>query len=613
MNDARNFRSRDEAHRVLDATYEALQDGVAPAAFISLLSRDEAEQALDAAFDAVPHGHLTGMILAVKDNIDVAGFDTTAACPGFAHRPNADADVDTDADCVAALRASGAVVIGKTNLDQFATGLVGTRSPYGAVSDVAVPERISGGSSSGSAVAVAAGLVDAALGTDTAGSGRVPAGLQGIVGIKPTLGIVSTTGVVPACESYDCVTVFARTEATAESVMEVMASTGSRAWPADVRFTAPLTPVVGVPAELPALSASWREAFDAAVEHLRAAGCEIRVVDLNPALEAARMLYDSALVAERAEAIGDVIAGFGPEAEVDPTVGDIVANAGRWSGVEVLRARRQLDAQAQVAMREWDGVDVLLVPTAPFHPTIAAVQADPIGVNSAMGTYTNFCNLMDLSAVAVPWTTVMDSGRPQDGASAGQAANFGVTVLARAFEDGVAAGVASLFAGGEGDGQGDGSQAEAQAQVQARSWTAAVGAQATIPLIVFGAHLRGQPLNRELRSLGASFVGDVETTSDYRLFALDTVPPKPGLTGPVQQGGSGEAGEAGARIAGEEWLISPAGLGRFLDALPAPMALGQVTLADGRSVTGFTCQPAAVEGAADISEFGGWRGYLARK
>lgn len=605
MNDARNFRSRDEAHGVLDDTYDALQDGVAPAAFISLLSRDEARQALDAAYEAVPHGHLTGMILAVKDNIDVAGFDTTAACPGFAHRPNA--DVDTDADCVAALRACGAVVIGKTNLDQFATGLVGTRSPYGAVSDAAVPERISGGSSSGSAVAVAAGLVDAALGTDTAGSGRVPAGLQGIVGIKPTLGIVSTTGVVPACESYDCVTVFARTEATAESVMEVMASTGSRAWPADVRFTAPLTPVVGVPAELPALSASWQEAFDAAVEHLRAAGCEIRVVDMNPALEAARMLYDSALVAERAEAIGAVIAGFGPEAEVDPTVGDIVANAGRWSGVEVLRARRLLDARAQVAMREWDGVDVLLVPTAPFHPTIAAVQADPIGVNSAIGTYTNFCNLMDLSAVAVPWTTVPDSGRSQDGSSAGQAANFGVTVLARAFEDGVAAGVASLF----GDGEGGASQAQAQAQ--ARSWTAAVGAQAAIPLIVFGAHLRGQPLNRELRSLGASFVGDVETTSDYRLYALNTVPPKPGLTGPVGQGGSGETGAAGTRIAGEEWLVSPAGLGHFLDALPAPMALGQVTLSDGRSVTGFTCQPAAVEGAEDISRFGGWRGYLARE
>ncbi|MEJ6548961.1 allophanate hydrolase [Corynebacterium sp. USCH3] len=592
------FRDRTDALRVLDDAYRALDDGAASNAFLSLRSRQDAHEALDTAFREVPDGPLTGMIIAVKDNIDVAGFDTTAACPGYAYRP------ERDAACVAALRASGAVVIGKTNLDQFATGLVGTRSPYGAVGDTAVAERISGGSSSGSAVAVAAGIVDAALGTDTAGSGRVPAGLQGIVGIKATVGVVSAEGVVPACESYDCVTVFARSSGEADAVMAVMASTGSRAWPSDVRFTAPTTPVVGVPADLPGLSASWREAFDGAVEHLRTTGCEIRTIDLTPALEAARMLYDSALVAERAEAVGTFVAAasandaVSAEAGLDQTVAGIVTDAGQWNGVDVLRAQRLLAERGRAALQEWDGADVVLVPTAPFHPTIVAVDADPVGVNSAMGIYTNFCNLMDLCGVAVPWTTVGDSGRPEDGASASLPAQFGVTVLARAFEDGVAGGVASLF-GGAG-----------RAEDVVASWTAGIaegdsagaGPEA-VPVVVFGAHLRGQPLNRELRALGASFVGDVETTPDYRLYALDTVPPKPGLTGPV---------EDGRRIAGEEWLISPAGLGRFLAGLPAPMALGQVTLSDGRQVTGFTCQPAAVDGAEDISAFGGWRGYVSQ-
>lgn len=588
------FRDRTDALRVLDDAYRALDDGAASNnAFLSLRSRQDAHEALDTAFREVPDGPLTGMIIAVKDNIDVAGFDTTAACPGYAYRP------ERDAACVAALRASGAVVIGKTNLDQFATGLVGTRSPYGAVGDTAVAERISGGSSSGSAVAVAAGIVDAALGTDTAGSGRVPAGLQGIVGIKATVGVVSTKGVVPACESYDCVTVFARSSGEADAVMAVMASTGTRTWPSDVRFTAPTTPVVGVPADLPGLSASWREPFDGAVEHLRTTGCEIRTIDLTPALEAARMLYDSALVAERAEAVGTFVAAASANAAVaakaglDPTVAGIVTGAGQWNGVDVLRAQRLLAEHGRAALQEWDGADVVLVPTAPFHPTVAAVDADPVGVNSAMGTYTNFCNLMDLCGVAVPWTTVGDSGRPEDGASASLPAQFGVTVLARAFEDGVAGGVASLF-GGAG-----------RREDVVASWTAGVGEGAgveAVPVVVFGAHLRGQPLNRELRALGAFFVGDVETTADYCLYALDTVPPKPGLTGPV---------EDGRRIVGEEWLISPVGLGRFLADLPAPMALGQVTLSDGRQVTGFTCQPAAVDGAEDISAFGGWRAYIA--
>lgn len=581
------YRTLTEARTVLDSCFAAIDGARRPEVFISLHCRAAAFDALEQSFSENPDGALTGMIIAVKDNIDVLGFQTTAACPGYSYQPT------QDAACVAELRAAGAVIIGKTNLDQFATGLVGTRSPYGAVRDAAVPERISGGSSSGSAVAVALGVVDAALGTDTAGSGRVPAGLQGIVGIKPTLGLVSNRGVVPACESYDCVTVFARGLDTAELLVEVMSASGDRPWPADARFTAPLRPVVGIPAELPALSASWKDAFADAVERARDAGCEIREINLAPSLDAARMLYDSALVAERAEAVGNYVADP-TSSDVDPSVAGIVREAGTWTGVDVLRAQRELTSRQAEALSEWDGLDAVLVPTAPFHPTIAAVNDDPVDVNSTMGTYTNFCNLFDLCAVAFPTGVVPDSGRPQDGGTAAQSANFGVTVLAGAFDDGVAAGIAAAVTDGFG--------ADA-VEDSASSWAGRCGRG--IPLTVFGAHLRGQPLNHELRSLGASFVGDVATAASYQLFALDTVPPKPGLSGPVTDG-------HGESVRGEEWLISPAKLGEFLAGLPAPMSLGQVELSDGRFVTGFSCQPAALEGAEDITRFGGWKTALAQ-
>jgi allophanate hydrolase len=578
----RPFRTLSDAHSAVENAYATLAEPAAENVFISVLPREEVDKSVDDAFREHPAGALTGMIVAVKDNIDVFGLSTTAACPGFSYEP------EQDAECVAKLRRAGAVVIGKTNLDQFATGLVGTRSPYGVVHDATVPERISGGSSSGSAVAVALGIVDAALGTDTAGSGRVPAGLQGIVGVKPTLGAVSTVGVVPACESYDSVSVFARDLGVADTVMRALAASGHRPWPKDVHLGAPETPVIGVPAELPGLSASWKEAFSASIETLKAAGCEVKTVDLTPALDAARMLYDSALVAERAEAVGSFVAAAGDDDGLDPVVEGIVNGASAWGAVDVLRSQRIVAEKQKAALQEWEGVDAVVVPTAPFHPTIAAVQDAPVEVNSAMGTYTNFCNLFDLCALAVPAGVVGDSGRPEDGETSRLPANFGVTVLGRAFDDGVVSQIAAMIDAG----------ANAVSRNRGTWVTNCVDESGAVPLAVFGAHLSGQPLNFQLRDRGAVFRGEVETTGNYRLYALNTTPPKPGLSGPTESGG---------RIVGEEWLISPVELAGFLSSLPAPMTLGAVTLSDGRTVTGFSCQPSAVESAEEITECGGWR------
>jgi allophanate hydrolase len=511
-------------------------------------------------------GPLAGVRLAVKDNVDVAGLPTTAACPEFAYQP------ERDAAAVSALRAAGAVVVGKTNLDQFATGLVGTRSPYGAVPDSRRPDYISGGSSSGSAIAVATGEADIAIGTDTAGSGRVPAGLQGIVGIKPTLGVVSTDGVVPACESYDCVTIFAADLALANRAMSVMAAAVDRPWPADVRLAAPPNPVVAVPSDLPELDAEWRAAFDAAVGKLSDAGARIVTVDIAPFLAAAKLLYDGALVSERYSAVGEFIDTH-PEAALDPTVRRIITSARDIPAHRLVRDRREVDRLRTVAMAALEGVDALMVPTAPMHPRIDEVAADPVGVNSSMGTYTNFCNLFDMCAVAVPAGT------------AGQA-QFGVTVLARAFEDAVALDIAALAS-------------EDQAPVDV--WPLSVAA--SVELVVFGAHLRGGALVHQLTDLGARWAGELTTAPRYRMSVLPTVPAKPAVTR-VPDGASGAA------LLGHRWLLSPAALGRFLAALPAPMQLGKVEFDDGTWRTAFGCDGAAATGP-DISDYGSWPAAIA--
>lgn len=527
--------------------------------FITLRPQDEVER--DHAASVAAGGALAGVVLAVKDNVDVAGLPTTAACPGFEYAP------ERDAAAVAALRAAGAVVIGKTNLDQFATGLVGTRSPYGAVRDSRRPDRISGGSSSGSAVAVALDFADIAIGTDTAGSGRVPAGLQGIVGIKPTIGVVGTDGVVPACASYDCVTVLARDLDLANRAMGAMA-TGEN-WTKTTNFAAPESPVVAVPAQLPALDTQWQDAFEAAIENAESVGIRVKRIDISDFLAAARLLYEGALVSERHEAVGEFISAAQETDGLDPTVAGIIGAADRFSATDLLADQRQVARLRERALATLGDAVALLVPTAPFHPTLEQVAADPIGVNAQMGTYTNFCNLFDLCAVAVPAGVVDESD--------GTRSQFGVTVVCRDHDDAVALDIAGRIG--------------TVAPAAGRSWPELAGAPTTEVLVV-GAHLRGQPLVHQLTDRGARWAGEAETSAAYRLVALDTAPPKPGLVRDVA---------AGKPIRGELWTLSPAALGEFLTALPTPMLLGSVELSDGRWTVGFACDHQSVADAEPLS------------
>jgi allophanate hydrolase len=552
--------------RVL-AAFERIAEVDRPEVWIAVRERDDVlaeASGVDAAVAAGAVLPLAGQLLAVKDNIDVLGLATTAGCPDYSYLPT------RSAPAVARLVAAGAVVLGKTNLDQFATGLVGVRSPYGAVRDARRPDRISGGSSSGSAVAVALGIVDLALGTDTAGSGRVPAALQGIVGIKGTRGLVPLTGVVPACRSLDCVTVLAPSLPTAERATALISGgPGSRRWPPDAPLAAPPRPRVAVPGpdQLSPLAPSWLAAFERTLADLERAGAELVPLDLEPFLAAARLLYDGAFVAERYSAVGEFVRTR--PASVDPTVGAVITAAGaipahRW-GTDLER----LDRLRAEALTGFDGVDAILLPTTTDHPTIAEVRADPIGVNSRLGTFTNFCNLLDLCAVAVP------AGRTVDGD------DFGVSVVAPAFADRVAADVARLITGSDG--------------------CEVAGGPVGVGLVVVGAHLTGQPLNHQLTSRGGRFAGAVSTSADYAMYLLATEPPKPGL---VRVGAGGRAIEA------ELWELPPAALASFLAELPGPMTLGQVRLADGSSRVGFLVEPIGVVGARDISAYGGWRNFL---
>ncbi|KAA9108005.1 allophanate hydrolase [Microbacterium rhizomatis] len=548
--------------RVADA-YERIAAVDRPEIWITLRDRDDvlAEATeIDRRTAGGERLPLAGAIAAVKDNIDVEGLPTTAGSMAYAYHP------DADATAVARLRAAGVIVLGKTNLDQFATGLVGTRSPFGAVRNAWNPERISGGSSSGSAVATALGIVDIALGTDTAGSGRVPAALNGIVGVKPTFGLVPATGVVPACRSLDCVTVFARDLALARRAAELMSGQDGR----DVLARAdaptpglPAVPRVAIPTpeHLQGMADGWVEAFRATVDRLEATGVEIVEVDIAPLLEAAQLLYGGAFVAERTAAVGDFIAAhtdlIGPD--IDPTVAAIVLAGADVRAVDYVRDRERLAALGWEGMSRLEGTDALLTPTTTWHPSIAEVAADPVGANSRMGRFTNFANLLDRSALAVPAGVV--NGLP-----------FGVMLTGPAFADRRLAELAGRLSAAE------------------------------IDILVVGAHLRDQPLNHQLVAVGGSFVADVQTASIYRLHALATTPAKPGLVRAAQDGTS---------IAGEVWRLPAAGFGAFVSSLPQPMAIGSVQLADGSRVSGFLCEPAALAGAADISDFGGWRAYLA--
>jgi len=567
--------------------YQRIREVNDPAIFISL--REEEDALADAAHlqggdRSLP---LYGIPIAVKDNIDVAGLPTTAACPAFSYAP------ESDAEAVARLKRAGAIIIGKTNLDQFATGLVGMRSPYGMPRNSLRGDLVSGGSSSGSAVAVARGIVPIALGTDTAGSGRVPAALNNIVGLKPSLGLVSTSGVVPACRSLDCVSIFALTVEDAFAALDAIAGHDahdpfSRRFPSGLLAEIPTGVRIGVPRSEDKLffgDETARRGFALAEKIARDLGAKLTEIDLTPFFRAARLLYEGAWVAERTAAVGDFIAKH-PDT-VHPVTRGIISQGEGKSAVDAFRGfyrLQELRAQSYAALAD---LDALMVPTMPRPVTVSEIEADPIGPNSQLGTYTNFANLLDLAGIAVP-IALSGDGTP-----------FGMTLLGHAGRDAALASIGRAMHARTGLTLG----ALGAPQPALSALTPGLRA-GEVALAVIGAHMSGMQLNGELVTHGARLLEATSTSPDYRLFALDGTPARPGLLR--------VAAGAGTSIALETWALSTEAFGAFVASVPSPLSIGTVTLRDGSVVKGFLVEAQGVVGARDISEFGGWRAYLAQ-
>jgi allophanate hydrolase len=560
-----------------------------PAIFITL--RDEAEARAEAiALASVGNTALPlyGVPVAIKDNIDAKGMPTTTACPDFAYQPT------KDATCVARLKQAGAIVIGKTNLDQFATGLVGVRSPYGVPKNLFNPALIPGGSSSGSGIAVGAGLVPLALGTDTAGSGRVPAGLSNIVGLKPSLGLVSTAGLVPACRTLDCASVFALTVDDAFTALEVLAGSDaadpySRAHPLGALTPFPAGVRLGVPVAGQRLffgDKASAAAYDAALTRFAALGARIVEIDIEPFYEAARLLYEGPWVAERYITARKLIASS-PQS-MHPVTRQVILAGAHPTAVDAFAAFYELEELRRVRDHTFLSIDALVLPTIPTAYTVEQVLADPIGLNSRLGTYTNFVNLLDLCGVAVPASMHAD-GAP-----------FGITLLGQSGQDAAIASLGRVFHADTGLPLGaTGAPQPPLAAIPGKP------AADEVALAVVGAHLSGMPLNAELQASGARLVAETTTTPDYRLYALaGTMPPKPGLL----RVGAG----SGAAIAVEIWALPSARFGAFVAKVPPPLSIGTLTTADGRAVKGFLVEAEATQGARDISAFGGWRAFMAK-
>ncbi|WP_433995282.1 allophanate hydrolase [Bradyrhizobium manausense] len=567
-------------------TYQRIRDHNDPAIFISL--RDEGDAIAEAeklaAKDAA-HLPLYGVPVAVKDNIDALGFPTTAACPAYSYAPA------HDSTAVQRLRAAGAIIIGKTNLDQFATGLVGVRSPYGIPKNSNRDDLIPGGSSSGSAVAVGAGLVPLSLGTDTAGSGRVPAMLNNIVGLKPSLGMISNAGLVPACRTLDCISVFALTVDDAALALSVMAGPDqadpfSRDRPLGALTPFPANLRLGVPRNGQLIFFGDKKAEAAYADALKrwtALGATLVEFDLEPFYETARLLYEGPWVAERYLVIKNLLASA-PDS-IHPVTREITAAGARLTAAETFSALYRLQGLRKIAERTFANIDALVLPTAPTAYTTAQVLANPIELNSRLGTYTNFVNLLDLCGLALPASMRAD-GIP-----------FGITLLAPAGRDALLASIGRVF------------HADTKLTVGAKGVPQAALAPLPanngdeIPIAVVGAHLSGMALNGELTALSAKLLEATKTTPDYKLYALTTTPPKPGLLR--------VAAGAGASIELEIWSLSSSAFGKFVNAIPAPMAIGTIRLADGRSVKGFLVEPEVLGEARDITVYGGWRKFMA--
>ncbi|MFC0402311.1 allophanate hydrolase [Paraburkholderia rhizosphaerae] len=566
--------------------------------WIRALTRDEMMRYVDALEGNDPETlPLYGVPFAIKDNIDLAGVPTTAGCPAYAYTPQKSAAV------VERLIAAGAIPVGKTNLDQFATGLSGQRSPHGACRNALDPRYASGGSSSGSAVAVALGLAAFSLGTDTAGSGRVPAAFHGLVGLKPTKGVLSTLGVVPACKSLDCVSIFAHTAHDAQQVFDVARGIAdgdpyARAW------TPAQSGVAGDRADAPALrgvrfgvpratqleffgDTSYAQAFDVAQARLREAGAELVEIDFEPFLDTARLLYEGPFVAERLAAIRPF---FEQNADaLHPVIRTIIGGAAKWSAADLFAAQHRLAELRMRAEPVWQHIDAVLMPTSATTATVDELEADPIRVNARFGYYTNFVNLLDLSALAVPagfCTTGAHSGLP-----------FGVTFVGRAHQDAALLQLAYAWLG-----------EAVETQTQTRAVERPASTSASIRVAVVGAHLQGEPLNGQLTERGARLIEATTTASTYRLYALPAV-----ASGGVAKPGLVRVPADGAPIAVEVWEMPLAAYGSFVAQVPAPLGIGTLTLADGSAVQGFLCETSALDGAADITSFGGWRAYRASR
>jgi len=559
-----------------------------PAIFISLREeQDVASEARALAATGDTSLPLYGIPITVKDNIDVKGLPTTAACPAYSYRPA------RDATSVARARAAGALILGKTNLDQFATGLVGVRTPYGIARNLFDAKLIPGGSSTGSALAVAAGFAPLSLGTDTAGSGRVPAGFSNIVGLKPSRGMVSCAGAVPACRSLDCISIFALTVDDAMTMLKAVAGPDaadpySRARPVDAVGPMPPGARIGVPLAGQRLFFGDKisaAGFDAAIAQFAKLGATFVETDIEPFYEAARLLYEGPWIAERYLTVKALIASS-PES-MHPVTRQILLAGAHGSAADTFAAFYQLEDLRRVRDRTFRGIDALVVPTTPTIYTVNQVLADPIQLNSRLGTYTNFVNLLDLCALAVP-ASMRPDGTP-----------FGVTLLALAGEDSRLAAIGRQFHHASGLPLG-----ALEAPQPPLAKPSAATAAGEIAIAVVGAHLSGMPLNGELVSAGGRLIERGSTAPHYRLFALaGTKPPKPGLLR-VKNG-------AGAAIEVEVWALPDAGFGRFVAAVPPPLSIGTLELAGGGAVKGFLVEAEAIDGARDITSFGGWRKFVA--
>jgi allophanate hydrolase len=555
---------------------------------------DEA-RALERGFVQGARPPLYGVPFAVKDSLDIAGIPTTAACPDFAYLPTRTAPV------IERLRAAGALLVGKTNLDQFATGLVGVRSPYGVPPNPFDARHVTGGSSSGSAAAVARGQVTFSVATDTAGSGRVPAAFNNIVGLKPSRGVLSTTGLVPACRSIDCVTLLSLTCEDARAVAAIAAGYDAEdpfsrpeaarfSWRGATKGERPRRVGVPRPEDLVFGEDAARRAFERACKGLSETGFAVESVSLEPLLEAGGLLYDGPWLAERLAGMETFLREH-PES-VLPVIRTIVGGGERVRGTDAFRGAQRLAELKRAVEPLWARLDALVVPSAPMHPRIADVLADPIALNVRLGRYTTFANLLDLAGVAVP-APFREDGLPS-----------GVTFLGPWGSDGALLSMAGAL------------HVWADVPLGATGWPLPAGESDAVAVAgpdpsrfevaVVGAHLEGLPLNHQLTDRGGRLVRTARTAPHYRLYALPgTVPPKPGL---VRVGPGGE----GAAIQVEVWSIPIESAGSFVAGVASPLAIGTIELVDGARVHGFLCESWAVEGARDITSFGGWRAYLRR-